>query len=131
PSRACLHAAPPELLRPYFLLTAKPALVVVNLGEDDLDRADEVVRPVAEELGGAAEVLGICVQLEAEAARLDASERTELLDGLGLGECALPRLFRSAYHLLGLRTFLTTGDKESRAWTFRAGAKAPECAGVI
>ena len=50
---------------------------------------------------------------------------------LGLGEGALPRLVRSAYHLLGLRTFLTTGDKESRAWTFRAGAKAPECAGVI
>ena len=55
----------------------------------------------------------------------------ELLEGLGLGEGALPRLIRSAYHLLGLRTFLTTGDKESRAWTFRAGAKAPECAGVI
>ena len=71
------------------------------------------------------------VQLEAEAARLDAAERSELLEGLGLGEGALPRLIRSAYHLLGLRTFLTTGDKESRAWTFRAGAKAPECAGVI
>ena len=54
-----------------------------------------------------------------------------MLEALGLGEGALPRLVRSAYHLLGLRTFLTTGDKESRAWTFRAGAKAPECAGVI
>ena len=50
---------------------------------------------------------------------------------LGLGEGALPRVARAAYHLLGRRTFLTTGDKESRAWTFRAGAKAPECAGVI
>jgi len=129
--RRGLDADARELLRPYFLLTAKPALVVVNLGEDDLDRAEDVVRPVAEELGSAAEVLGICVQLEAEAARLDASERAELLDGLGLGEGALPRLVRSAYHLLGLRTFLTTGEKESRAWTFRAGAKAPECAGVI
>ncbi len=54
-----------------------------------------------------------------------------MLDGLGLGEGALPRFVQSAYHLLGLRTFLTTGDKESRAWTFRAGAKAPEAAGVI
>ena len=78
-----------------------------------------------------AEVLGLCIQLEAEVSRLDAAERTEILEGLGLGEGALPRLVRSAYHLLGLRTFLTTGDKESRAWTFRAGAKAPECAGVI
>ena len=83
------------------------------------------------ELGDVAEVLGVSVQLEAEAAQLPADERAELLDGLGLGEGALPRVARAAYHLLGLRTFLTTGDKESRAWTFRAGAKAPECAGVI
>jgi len=73
----------------------------------------------------------MCVQLEAEAAQLDEAERAEMLEGLGLGEGALTRMVRSAYHLLGLRTFLTTGDKESRAWTFRAGAKAPECAGVI
>ena len=77
------------------------------------------------------EVLGMSVQLEAEAAQLDEADRTEMLEALGLGEGALPRLVRTAYHLLGLRTFLTTGDKESRAWTFRAGAKAPECAGVI
>jgi ribosome-binding ATPase YchF (GTP1/OBG family) len=73
----------------------------------------------------------VSVQLEAEAARLDEADRKELLEGLGLGEGALPRVVRAAYHLLGRRTFLTTGDKESRAWTFRAGAKAPECAGVI
>jgi hypothetical protein len=54
-----------------------------------------------------------------------------MLDALGLGEGALPRFLRAAYHLLGLRTFFTTGDKESRAWTFRAGAKAPQAAGVI
>jgi ribosome-binding ATPase YchF (GTP1/OBG family) len=82
-------------------------------------------------LGGAGEALGVSVQLEAEAAALESDERGEMLEGLGLGEGALPRLIRSAYHLLGRRTFLTTGDKESRAWTFRAGAKAPECAGVI
>src|SRR5439155_100631 len=71
------------------------------------------------------------VQLESEAAQLDSGERAELLKGLGLGEGALSRVVRAAYLLLGRRTFLTTGDKESRAWTFRAGAKAPECAGVI
>jgi ribosome-binding ATPase YchF (GTP1/OBG family) len=54
-----------------------------------------------------------------------------MLEALGLGEGALPRFVRTAYHLLGRRTFLTTGEKESRAWTFRAGAKAPECAGEI
>ena len=129
--RAGLDAEQRALLRPSFLLTTKPVLAVVNVGEDDLDRAAEVVAPVEAELHGVADVLGSCVQLEAEAARLDGSERAELLEGLGLGEGALPRLIRSAYHLLGLRTFLTTGDKESRAWTVRAGAHAPEAAGRI
>ncbi|MDQ3871750.1 MAG: DUF933 domain-containing protein, partial [Chloroflexota bacterium] len=118
-------------LRPMFLLTNKPVLAVVNLGEDQLEDADTLTKPVSAELGDAADVLGVSVQLEAEAAQLDADERSELLEGLGLGEGALPRVARAAYHLLGRRTFLTTGDKESRAWTFRAGAKAPECAGVI
>jgi ribosome-binding ATPase YchF (GTP1/OBG family) len=77
-------------------------------------------------------VIGMCVQLEAEAAAIeDPDERAEMLEGLGLGEGALFRMVRSAYHLLSLRTFLTTGDKESRAWTFLAGSTAPECAGRI
>ena len=71
------------------------------------------------------------VQIEAEAAQLTGQDRIDMLEALGLGEGALPRLVRSAYHLLGLRTFFTTGDKESRAWTFHAGSKAPECAGKI
>jgi GTP-binding protein YchF len=118
-------------LRPFFLLTAKPVLAVVNIGEDQLGDAEALAAPVVEALGAAGEVLPVSVQLEAEAARLDSSERNELLEGLGLGVGALPRVIRAAYDLLGLWTFLTTGDKESRAWTFRAGAKAPECAGVI
>jgi GTP-binding protein YchF len=129
--RSSLDTDQRTTLRPMFLLTNKPVLAVVNLGEDQLADADELVKPVAAELGGAADVLGVSVQLESEAAQLDAESRTELLEGLGLGEGALPRVARAAYHLLGRRTFLTTGDKESRAWTFRAGAHAPECAGVI
>jgi len=115
-------------LRPFFLLTNKSVLAVVNLGEDQLERADDIVAKVSIE---GAQVLGVCVQLEAEAAQLPDAERSELLEGLGLGEGALPRVAQAAYAILGRRTFLTTGDKESRAWTFRAGAKAPECAGVI
>ncbi len=129
--RSSLSAEQRAELKPMFLLTTKPVLAVVNLGEEQLDDADAVTKPVAAELGGAADVLGVSVQLEAEAARLDAADRVELLEGLGLGEGALPRVVRAAYHLLGRRTFFTTGDKESRAWTFRAGARAPECAGVI
>ena len=101
------------------------------MAEDDLDRVDELTAPVVAELGGHGEVIGMCVQLEAEAAQLDADGRLEMLEALGLGDGALPRFLRTAYHLLGLRTFLTTGESESRAWTFRAGWKAPQCAGVI
>ena len=126
--RSSLSADQRADLRPFFLLTNKGVLAVVNLGEDQLADADAIVAKVT--LDGA-QVLGVCVQLEAEAAQLPDSERAELLEGLGLGEGALPRVAQAAYAILGRRTFLTTGDKESRAWTFRAGAKAPECAGVI
>ena len=129
--RSALSAAQLAELRPMFLLTTKPVLAVVNLGEDQLDDVDALTKGVAAELGDAADVLGVSVQLEAEAAQLAPADRAELLEGLGLGEGVLPRVVNAAYHLLGRRTFLTTGDKESRAWTFRAGAKAPECAGVI
>ena len=119
------------LLRPWFLLTNRPVLAVVNVAEDRLGELDAAVAPVEAELGGKAEVIGMCVQLEAEAAQLTGDDRTEMLEALGLGDGALPRFLRTAYHLLGLRTFLTTGEKESRAWTFRAGWKAPQAAGVI
>src|SRR5262249_34630962 len=129
--RSDLGEADRAVLVPYFLLTNKPILAVVNVAEDDLGRIDEVVAPVVAELGGHGEVIGMCVQLEAEAAQLDAGGREARLEELGLGDGALPLFLRTAYHLLGLRTFFTTGEKESRAWTFRAGWRAPQCAGVI
>ena len=129
--RSDLPDAARELIRPWFLLTNKPVLAVVNIDEDSLDDVATVIAPVEAELGATADVIGACVQLEAEAALLDADERREMLDGLGLGEGALPRFVRAAYHRLGLRTFFTTGEKESRAWTFRAGSKAPQAAGRI
>jgi ribosome-binding ATPase len=129
--RSTLSAEQRAALRPWFLLTNKPVLVVLNLGEDQLGDADKIATPVAEAFGEGAEILPMCVQLEAEAAQLPPEERAELLEAYDLGEGAVTRLIQSAYRLLGRRTFFTTGEKESRAWTFRAGAKAPECAGVI
>ncbi len=100
-----------------------------------LDEADEAAARVAAEFNDAGdnvEVIGMCVQLEAEAAAItDPDERAEMLEGFGLGEGALFRMVRSAYHLLGLRTYFTTGEKESRAWTFFEGSTAPVCAGRI
>ncbi|HUC36694.1 MAG TPA: redox-regulated ATPase YchF [Acidimicrobiales bacterium] len=129
--RSDLDSSQRASLKGMFLLTDKPVLAVVNLGEDQLGKEDALVDPVLEALGGRGEALGVCVQLEAEAAQLSQTERSELLEGLGLGEGALARVAHKAYQLLGRRTFLTTGDKESRAWSFRAGATAPQCAGVI
>src|SRR5579875_11532 len=128
--RSTLDTKAREQLRPLFLLTTKPLLVVVNVGEDDLG-SEEAADAVRTQLGEAAEVLTVSVQLEAEAAKLDAAERKEMLEGLGLGEGALVRVARAGWSILGRSTFFTTGDKESRAWVFRTGAKAPECAGVI
>jgi hypothetical protein len=128
--RSELTAEQRETLKPIFLLSNKPVLAVVNVGEEQLDDVESVVAPVRAELTGG-DVIGVCIQLEAEAAQLDDADRHEMLDAYGLGEGALVRFVQAAYHALGLRTFLTTGEKESRAWTFHAGAKAPQCAGVI
>jgi hypothetical protein len=133
--RANLKADVRAALAPHFLLTNRPVLAVVNVGEDGLDdipAAEAKVRAELADAGQDVEVIGMCVQLEAEAASIeDPVARKEMLEGFGLGEGALFRMVRSAYHLLGLRTYFTTGDKESRAWTFKAGSSAPECAGRI
>jgi len=133
--RAGLSADNKATLKPYFLLTNRSVLAVVNVGEDELPRVDEIEQRVRDEFtsaGDNVEVIGMCVQLEAEAATItDPVERAEMLEGFGLGEGALFRMVRSAYHLLGLRTYFTTGEKETRAWTFYAGSSAPECAGRI
>ncbi len=129
--RSKLQASTLEALKSAFLLTNKPIFVVINAGEDQLENSRKYEEEVASALGNAGPVLCVSVKLEAELAQLDPEERSEMLDGLGLGQGALARVAQAAFSLLGRRMFFTTGDKESRAWTFRAGAKAPECAGVI
>lgn len=123
--RSSLDADTRVRLQPVFLLTAKPVLVVVHVDETQIAAADSIAA------GFGSDALGIAIDVEAEIAASAPDDRAELMDTFGIGESALARLAQSAYHRLGRRTFLTTGDKESRAWTFRAGAKAPECAGVI
>lgn len=128
--RSDLEIADRNRLRDSFLLTNKPVLAVVNISEDQIDNSASVAASVSAELGGA-EVIALCVQLEAEAAQLAEPDRAEMLDALGLGQGALPVFVASAYRLLGLRTFLTTGEKETCARTFRNGATAAECAGIV
>ena len=136
--RSDLSASDREELAPHFLLTNRRVLAVVNVGENELDTIPAMEARVRAELCPPGsrqehdiEVLGMSVQIEAEAAQLSDEDRAEMLEALGLGEGALTKMVRSAYHLLGLRTYFTTGEKETRAWTFHAGDKAPVCAGKI
>ncbi len=134
-----LEAEERTLLKSFQLLTAKPVLYVANVGEGDLPEGDnawvgalrDAVAADDAEARSEEGVVVICSALEAELAELDAEERQAFLEELGLEERGLDRLIRAAYDLLGLLTFFTTGEKESRAWTVRRGAHAPEAAGTI
>ena len=111
-------------------LTLKPALWVVNLDEGAEDAADLVSRLEGLVPDGDP-VVAVSARLEEEGAKLSAEDRSELFEGLGLGEGALAVMVRAAYRGLGLLSFYTVGPKETRAWTVRAGAAAPEAAGKI
>ena len=106
-------------------------LTVVNLGEDVVAGGRLARQADDRRAGAAAEVLASASSSKQRRPSCPQRTAPRLMEGLGLGEGALPRVAQAAYRLLGRRTFFTTGDKESRAWTFRSGAKAPECAGVI
>jgi ribosome-binding ATPase YchF (GTP1/OBG family) len=114
------------------LLTMKPVLYVANIGEDDLGkRSDyvELVKKRAKEVG--AEVVEISADLEAQISEMPAEDRPAFLADAGLKEPGLNALARSAFSLLGLQTFFTSGPKEIRAWTIPKGSKAPQAAGAI
>jgi ribosome-binding ATPase len=118
-------------LRDLHLITAKPVMYVANVAEDSPEENPLVgpVRALAEKQG--AGLVVISAALEAELAQLAESERAEFLSSLGLTEPGLNRVIRSAYRLLGLKTFYTAGPKECRAWTVRRDATAPQAAGAI
>ncbi|MCL6592451.1 MAG: redox-regulated ATPase YchF [Alicyclobacillus sp.] len=123
-----------SLLRDLHLLTTKPVLYVANVDEAGLANPTDHawVQVVAERARLTnSPVVVVCAQLEAELAELDESDRQALLADLGLTEPGLHRLIRAAYELLGLITYFTAGEPEVRAWTVRAGTKAPQAAGVI
>jgi ribosome-binding ATPase len=117
------------VLRELQLLTAKPFLYVFNVDEAEL--GDETLRKRLAGLVAPAEAIFLDAKTEAELAELPEEDAAEMLAELGLGEPGLAQLARAGFAALGLSTFLTAGPKEARAWTIRAGATAPEAAGVI
>ena len=114
------------------LLTAKPVLYVCNVGEEDAAEGNELSARVFEkaEAEGAQAVV-VSAAIESELVAMEPEDRAEYLAELGLTESGLSRVIRAGYKLLGLKTFFTAGPKESRAWTFPEGAKAPQAAGEI
>ncbi|GAB4242846.1 MAG: redox-regulated ATPase YchF [Candidatus Methylacidiphilales bacterium] len=130
------------LLKGFFLLTNKPTLFACNVREDDLPTLKDGSResPAGQRVAAVeaycrshlgAEAVVISAQIESELIDLPEEDQKAYLADLGVSESGVGSLIRAAYHLLGLRTYLTTGEKETRAWTIRAGDTAPKAAGVI
>jgi len=117
------------VLKPLFLLTMKPTMYVANVAERGSESLLKKIQSHAEKEG--APVVPISAALEAQIADMSDEDKKVFLDDLGMSEAGLNRVIRAAYTLLGLQTYFTAGPKEVRAWTVRAGATAPQAAGVI
>ena len=123
-----------EYLKNYGLLTGKPVIYVANMSDVEINEPESneyyaAVKKFADSEGS--ECIAICAKMEEELAGLSKEEKREFLDELGIERSGLDQIIRAAYHLLGLRTFFTVGEPECRAWTFREGMLAPQCAGII
>ncbi len=134
-SYVCEDEEQQEILSGLNLLTGKPVIFAANTGEDDLadDGASnphvQNVRAFAAETGS--QVFVICAKIEEEIAELDDDEKAMFLEDLGIAKSGLEKLIAASYDLLGLLSFLTTGEDETRAWTIKKGMKAPQAAGKI
>lgn len=121
-----------RLFKQAQLLTAKPVLYVCNVAEEDAATGNALSEKVfAKAAAEGAEAVVVSAAIEAELVAMPEEDRGEFLEALGLTESGLARVIRAGYKLLGLKTFFTAGPKEARAWTFPAGAKAPQAAGEI
>ncbi|WP_155287346.1 redox-regulated ATPase YchF [Lacticaseibacillus zhaodongensis] len=123
-----------KIVKGLFLLTSKPVLYVANIAEEFMASPDDCpyVGQIKEEAAKeGAEVIALCAESEEEISELDDNDKADFLEAEGVEESGLDKLIRASYHLLGLATFFTAGGKETRAWTFKRGMKAPQVAGII
>ncbi len=133
-STASLTDEERESINDLFLLTDKPMMYVANVSEDQLKDVENVegvkkLREYAKEHGS--KVIPLCVKIEEELAALSEEEEKEMLELYGISESGLDKLITESYDLLGLISFLTSGEDECRAWTIKKGTKAPQAAGKI
>lgn len=121
-----------KIVRGLGLMTAKPILYIANVDENDVTGDGEHVQKVREHAAKVnAEVVPVCAKFEEELGELDADDKTEMLESVGLEEPALGTVAQAAYKTLGLQSYFTAGEQEVRAWTIPVGATAPQAAGVI
>ena len=122
-----------DAIKSFNLITLKPVIYVANVSEDDvINGGNAYYEKVCEYAKSEnSEVVMICAKIESELAELDEEEKKEFLNEMGISESGLDQLIRKTYSLLGLATFFTVGSDEVKAWTFRKGMKAPQCAGII
>ena len=121
-----------KMLKAFNLLTLKPVIYVANIKEDEIGLDNKYVLDVKEYAKkDNAEVIVLCAKIEEELSSFDEEEKASFLSELGIEESGLDKLIKASYSLLGLQTYFTAGEKEVRAWTFKKGMKAPECAGII
>ncbi len=120
-------------IKSFNLLTSKPIIYVANVSEDDLLIGDNKYISSLKEYATKdnAEVVTICAKIESDLSEMNSEEKVEFLGELGIKESGIDKLIKSSYTLLGLKTFFTAGEDECRAWTYKDGMKAPECAGII
>lgn len=121
-----------KLISSFNLITLKPIIYALNVEDSDINTGNnytKLVEDYAKKEGS--ETAIICAKLESELSELDEEEKKLFLDDLGIKESGVERLINKTYDLLGLATFFTVGKDEVRAWTFKKGSKAPECAGII
>ena len=122
-----------KLLKSYSFLTKKPIIYLANISESELDSEDnEYVKKVKEYAKKEnAQVVSLCAKVEEELSELDEKDKKEMLEGLGLDDSGLNKLIKATYDILGLATYFTVGKDEVRAWTFKKGMNAKQCAGII
>ena len=121
-----------NIIKQLGFLTAKPIIYAANLCENDLEKGNTMFNAVSQfALNSESECIKISAQVESELIELEVQEKLDYLKGLGVNEGGLSSLIKATYKLLGLRTYFTTGEKETKAWTIKNGMTAPQAAGVI
>lgn len=121
-----------NIIKPFNLLTIKPIIYIANVSDDELTADNKYVQDVISYASKEdSRVICVCAKIEEELCDLNNEEKMELLSELGIKESGLDQLIKATYELLGLKTFFTSGTDEVRAWTFKDGMKAPDCAGII